>query len=175
MCGIAAAVAPAGACRHVVAAMTAAIHHRGPDASGIYVSPLGRACLGHRRLSIIDLSDAGRQPMVDATGTLHIVFNGEIYNYVELRRELADGYPFQTHTDTEVLLAAIGRWGVDGALDRCLGMFAFVCWNEREQTLTAVRDRFGVKPLFYSRAPDGRLLIASEIKALHAGGVAAES
>jgi len=174
MCGIAAAVAPTGACRHVVASMIDALPHRGPDASGTYVSPLGRACLGHRRLSIIDLSDAGRQPMADATGALHLVFNGEIYNYLELRAELADGYPFRTRTDSEVLLAAIGRWGIDGALDRCLGMFAFVCWDERNQTLTAVRDRFGVKPLFYSLAADGRLLIASEIKALHAGGVAAE-
>ena len=92
-------------------AMIASQSHRGPDANGTYVSPTGKAALGHNRLSIIDLSDAGRQPMSDASGRYWIVFNGEVYNYLELREELAPHYHFRTRTDTEVLLAAYRQWG----------------------------------------------------------------
>ncbi len=152
--------------------MVAEQHHRGPDASGIYVDPRGIAGLGHNRLSIIDLSDAGRQPMESANGHLKIVFNGEIYNYPELRAQLGD-YPYRSQSDTEVILAAYERWG-EACLDRFIGMFAFLIWDEREEKLFAARDRFGVKPLNYHLRPDGTLFIASEIKALHAAGVAAE-
>ncbi|MEZ5401922.1 MAG: asparagine synthase (glutamine-hydrolyzing) [Bryobacteraceae bacterium] len=150
--------------------MMGAQQHRGPDADGVYLDPGHGAGLAHNRLSILDLSEAGRQPMSDPSGTLHIVFNGEIYNYLELRKEL-DGYPFRTGTDTEVLLAAYERWGA-GCLDRLIGMFAFLIWDEREQRLFAARDRFGVKPLYYAEV-DGALLLASEIHALHRGGVPA--
>jgi len=155
-----------------IEAMVAAQRHRGPDAEGVYLDPSKTAALGHNRLSIIDLSPAGRQPMSNRDGSLHIVFNGEIYNYLELRAELSD-YRYQSRSDTEVILAAYERWGA-ACLDRFVGMFAFLIWDEREQKLFAARDRFGVKPLYYHIGPDGDLLAASEIKALHAAGVAAE-
>ena len=142
--------------------------HRGPDGEGIYAEPTGIATLGHNRLKIIDLSEAGRQPMTDASGRYHIVYNGEIYNYCELRREL--NINFRSQTDTEVLLAAYLKWGV-GCLDRLIGMFAFAIWDERKKELFAARDRFGVKPVYYHQQADGSLLFASEIKALHAAGL----
>ncbi len=149
--------------------MIQALSHRGPDDTGRALSPSGLAGLGHNRLSIIDLSSAGHQPMTDFTGKLHLVFNGEIYNYLELRTELPD-YPYQSHTDSEVLLAAYQRWG-EACLEHFVGMFAFILWDESNQRLFAARDRFGIKPLFYHLKPDGDLLLASEIKALHAAGV----
>jgi len=146
--------------------------HRGPDDRGIYRHPSGLAALGHNRLSILDLTPAGHQPMVSDDGRLCITFNGEIYNYLELRAELST-YPFRTRTDTEVILAAYAQWG-DGCLDRLIGMFAFLLWDAREMRLLAARDRFGVKPLFYSELPGGGLVFASETTALRAGGVATE-
>lgn len=154
-----------------LAAMVARQRHRGPDASGLYIDPRRNAGLGHNRLSIIDLSEAGRNPMMSADGRRWLVFNGEIYNYRELRAELHD-YPYRSQTDTEVILAAYDRWG-EACLDRFIGMFAFLIWDEREQRLFAARDRFGVKPLNYHQRRDGALFIASEIKALHAAGVPA--
>ncbi|HEX5715284.1 MAG TPA: asparagine synthase (glutamine-hydrolyzing) [Thermoanaerobaculia bacterium] len=151
-------------------AMVAALGHRGPDGRGVHLDGAD-AALGHTRLSIIDLSDDGLQPMSDPSGRWWIVFNGEIYNYLELRAELAGSWEFRTRTDTEVLLAACAVWGA-GCLDRLLGMFAFLVWDARERRLFAARDRFGVKPLYYHEA-DGALRLASEIKALHAAGVAA--
>lgn len=153
-------------------AMVAVQRHRGPDACGKYIDPCGSVGLGHNRLSIIDLSPAGRQPMCSHNGRHWIAFNGEIYNYLELRTELKD-YPFRTQTDTEVILAAYQRWGTE-CLDRFLGMFAFVIWDDEKRQLIAARDRFGVKPLYYHDTRDGTLLLASEIKALHAAGVPAE-
>src|SRR5262245_45513480 len=135
-------------------AMVASQRHRGPDADGVFVSSSGQAGLGHNRLSIIDLSDAGRQPMSDSTGRFWIVFNGEIYNYLELRKELESGYVFRTRTDTEVLLAAYLKWG-ESSLHKLIGMFAFLIWDEKEQSLFGARDRFGVKPLHYHLAADG--------------------
>lgn len=152
-------------------AMIKAQSHRGPDAEGVYVSPSGLAGLGHNRLSIIDLSDAGRQPMCDASGRYWIVFNGEIYNYIELRKELEGSYVFQTRTDTEVLLAAWLKWG-ESCLDRLIGMFAFVVWDEAVRKVFGARDRFGVKPLHFHETPEGGLWLASEIMALHVAGVA---
>jgi asparagine synthase (glutamine-hydrolysing) len=168
MCGVAAIVG-ARVRRRDVEAMVASQRHRGPDAHGIYEDSAGGALLGHNRLSIIDLSAQGNQPMADSRGRLWVVFNGEIYNYRELRAELA-GYPFQTRTDTEVLLAAFQRWG-PGCLERLVGMFAFVVWDSEHRSLFAARDRFGVKPLFYHTDADGTLALASEIKALHVSGV----
>jgi asparagine synthase (glutamine-hydrolysing) len=170
MCGIAALVGPGSRASQVIPMMHRQ-HHRGPDGRGLYVSPSGLAALGHTRLSIIDLSEAGRQPMASADGRFQLAFNGEIYNYLELRRELA-GYPFRTRTDSEVVLAAYERWG-PACLDRFLGMFAILLWDERESKLFAARDRFGVKPLVYGTTPTGALAFASEIKALWAAGVPA--
>lgn len=153
-----------------LSAMVDSQRHRGPDSYGLYFDPLRRGCMGHNRLSIIDLSDAGRQPMVSKDGALVIVLNGEIYNYLELKRELESEYNFVTKSDTEVLLAAYEKWG-SGCLDRLVGMFAFVVWDKRKQSAFAARDRFGVKPLYFHTKIDGTLLIASEIKALHAAGV----
>lgn len=147
--------------------------HRGPDASGIYIDPDKAGGLGHNRLSIIDLSESGRQPMSDETGRFRLTYNGEIYNYLELRRELESERAFRTGTDTEVLLAAYEKWGA-ACLDRLIGMFAFAIWDEREKTMFAARDRFGVKPFYYHHQTDGTLLIASEIKALFAAGAPAE-
>ncbi len=171
MCGIAGLFGAGWECPQITA-MVASQRHRGPDAQGIHQDAGGRALLGHNRLSILDLSDAGRQPMASHDGRYWIVFNGEIYNYRELRAELAS-YPFRTGTDTEVLLAAWDRWG-PGALDRLMGMFAFLVWDAHEQRLTGVRDRFGVKPLYYHQRTDGGLAVASEIGALFAGGVPSE-
>lgn len=153
-------------------AMAESQHHRGPDGRGVYVDPQRRAGMGHNRLSIIDLSAAGRQPMSTPDGRFHLILNGEIYNYLELRAELSD-YPYQSRTDSEVILAAYQRWG-QACLDRFLGMFAFLLWDEQEKILFAARDRFGVKPLNFCMNDEGTLLVASEIKALHAAGVPPE-
>ncbi len=147
--------------------MTDAILYRGPDASGEYIDQredytIG---LGHRRLSIIDLSPLGNQPMQAADGRYHIVFNGEIYNYQEIRRELMDaGYRFRSHSDTEVIILAFDKWGRD-AVHRFIGMYAFVLYDAREQKVYGCRDRAGVKPFFYSWR-EGVLLFGSELKAL---------
>ena len=150
-------------------------NHRGPDSSSVYVDEAhgrGFAGLGHNRLSIIDLSAAGNQPMADPEGRFWIAFNGEIYNYRELRHELRE-YPFRSQTDTEVILAAYLRWG-EACLDRFVGMFSFLLWDQRDGTLFAARDRFGKKPLYYHQGADGSIMLASEIRALHAAGVPAE-
>lgn len=171
MCGIA-GIFGENVERAPLEAMAQAQPHRGPDARGVYLDDSGAAGLAHNRLSILDLSEAGCQPMASTRGRLHLAFNGEIYNYRELREELAD-YPYRSRTDSEVILAAYQRWG-ESCLDRLLGMFAFLLWDEERQCLFAARDRFGVKPLFYHARADGSLLLASEIKALHAAGVAAQ-
>ena len=143
------------------------VAHRGPDGSGWreFASAAGPVALGHRRLAIIDLSEAGLQPMSDASGRYHLVLNGEIYNYLELRDELrAKGHQFSSDTDSEVLLAAYREWGED-CLHRFLGMFAFLIWDERDQILFAARDRFGIKPLYVAVNQRG-IAFASEIKQL---------
>jgi asparagine synthase (glutamine-hydrolysing) len=147
-------------------AMTDAIPHRGPDADGFFVD--GKVALGHRRLSIIDLS-GGHQPMAAAEGQVQIAFNGEIYNFQALRRELESmGHGFATRSDTEVILQAYLEWGED-CLSRLNGMFAFALWDARSQTLLLARDRVGEKPLYWMRQGQ-RLAFASELKALRAGG-----
>ncbi|MEK7276002.1 MAG: asparagine synthase (glutamine-hydrolyzing), partial [Chloroflexota bacterium] len=145
--------------------MSDRIAHRGPDDSGMYFSPDGRAGLGFRRLAIIDLSPTGHQPMTNEDGRLWIVFNGEIYNYPDLRKELARaGHEFRSTSDTEVVIHGYEEWGA-GVLSRLRGMFAFALWDERNHALFAARDRLGIKPLHYYW--DGeRFAFASEIKAL---------
>jgi asparagine synthase (glutamine-hydrolysing) len=141
--------------------------HRGPDGGGIWMSPDGRVGLGHRRLSIIDLSTVANQPMSNEDGRLQVVFNGEIYNHAEVRKELEalGGHQWKTsHSDTEVILHAFEQWGID-CLHRFRGMFAIALWDTRERCLWLVRDRIGVKPLYYS-VHHGRITFASEIKAL---------
>lgn len=154
-------------------AMIARQHHRGPDAHGTYHDQAGRAKLGHTRLSIIDLSCAGAQPMSSYDDRLVISFNGEIYNYLELRTELESAYHFRTKTDTEVILAAYERWG-EACLDRFVGMFALMIWDKRSQRLFAARDRFGVKPLYMHQHPNGDLALASELRSFRAIGFATQ-
>lgn len=142
-----------------------AMRHRGPDDAGEWWSPDGRVGLAHRRLAIIDLSPAGHQPMHFTEGGLSIVFNGEIYNFADLRDDLiAKGYRFQSHSDTEVILAAYYEWGAD-CLGHFNGMFAFAIYDASRQSILLARDRAGEKPLFY-RIGDGTLYFASELKAL---------
>lgn len=143
------------------------VAHRGPDGRGWreFTSGAGPVALGHRRLAIIDVSDAGLQPMADASGRYWMVFNGEIYNYLELRDEMrAKGETFTSESDSEVLLRAFMLWGAD-CLPRLRGMFAFLIWDERERTLFAARDRYGIKPLYVTSTPKG-VAFASEIKQL---------
>jgi asparagine synthase (glutamine-hydrolysing) len=150
----------------VLGRMTSAISHRGPDDAGCWSDPRLGVALGHRRLSIIDLSPEGHQPMASREGRYIIVFNGEIYNFLELRAELeASGVRFRSRCDTEVMLAAIERQGVMGAVQGFAGMFAFVLLDRLERRLHLVRDRLGEKPLYYGWAGDV-LLFGSELKAL---------
>ena len=170
MCGICGILAPEVR-RKELDAMTAVQHHRGPDDWGVALLEGDTVGLGHNRLSIIDLSKAGHQPMSNAGGGLTIVFNGEVYNYRELKQELS-GYPFRGDSDTEVVLAAYERWG-ENCLERFVGMFAFAIWDKEKQHLFCARDRLGVKPFHYARH-GGRFLFASEVKALLTAGVPAE-
>jgi asparagine synthase (glutamine-hydrolysing) len=148
MCGIAGVTGfkDSSAAGEVVSRMVRALRRRGPDGEG--VASCGGAVLGHRRLAIFDLSDAGRQPMFSPDGRVAITFNGAIYNFQELRRELiTKGYHFQSSTDTEVMLHGYDAWGLEGMVARLRGMFAFGLWDDRFQVLYLVRDRLGVKPL----------------------------
>src|SRR5947208_324787 len=141
--------------------------HRGPDGDGLWISEDGSVGLGFRRLKIIDLSDQANQPMSNEDGSLQLVYNGEIYNHPEIRRELEQlgGHVWKTdHSDTEVILHAFEEWGID-CLARFRGMFAFGLWEEPSRQLWLVRDRIGIKPLYYS-IHHGRVTFASEIKAL---------
>ncbi len=165
MCGIAGIFEFNGLARAAtVQGMIDSMAHRGPDGEGVWSSRDGRMCLGHRRLAIIDLSPAGAQPMVSADGKLAVTFNGEIYNYQALRRELADGWEFKSNSDTEVLLAGYRRWGRELA-QHLVGMFALALWEEDTKSLYLARDRAGEKPLYYA-ATGSRFIFASEIKAL---------
>ncbi len=169
MCGIAGIVSQSG---HTTAAQVIplrdALTHRGPDAAGVWPKDLNEpayCALGHRRLSIIDLSEAGRQPMSNAKGTVWITFNGEIYNYQSLRAELEQrGYRFRTGTDTETIIYAWECWGTD-CVKHLRGMFAFAIWDAPRRQLFIARDRIGKKPLFYTQQGD-RFLFASELQAL---------
>ena len=153
-----------------VAAMNERLLHRGPDDGGTWVDAASGVALGHRRLSIVDLSPAGHQPMVSGSGRFVMVFNGEIYNYRELRKQLEQtgaAIAWKGHSDSEVLLAAIVAWGIDKALTACVGMFALAVWDREEKKIYLARDRMGEKPLYYGYQ-QGVLVFASELKALKA-------
>jgi asparagine synthase (glutamine-hydrolysing) len=178
MCGVAGLITQNPETR--IGAMLKAIEHRGRDDEGVWTSsPINDegqgVCFGHRRLSIIDTSAAGHQPMLSHDGRYVLILNGEIYNYRELREQLTS-HTFRTQTDTEVLLAAWAEWG-EGCLPRLNGMFAFALWDERERTLFLVRDRVGIKPLYYATegrqdaCARGSFVFASEIKSILASGL----
>jgi asparagine synthase (glutamine-hydrolysing) len=173
MCGFAGLLSTAGFTRDELTdhaqRMIGPIAHRGPDDSGVWVDEHAGIALGFRRLAILDLSPLGHQPMRSASGRFHITFNGEIYNYVALRRELAAiGHRFYGESDTEVMLAAFEQWGIDQAVGRFIGMFAIAIWDAQRRELTLVRDRLGKKPLYVYREP-GLVTFGSELKALYAG------
>ena len=170
MCGIAGffdARPAARATREaVVAAMTEALRHRGPDDGGLWVDADAGIALGSRRLAIIDVSPAGHQPMVSADGRYVIAYNGEIYNHAELGLRLrAEGVALRGHSDTEILLEGVARRGLAAALAECEGMFAFALWDRETRELTLARDRLGIKPVYWARM-GGVFVFGSELKAL---------
>lgn len=173
MCGIAGLVSPQASLsehelRSRVMAMTDAIAHRGPDDHGFWIDPPAGVALGHRRLSIVDLSPAGHQPMLSRNGRYVIVYNGEVYTHRELREELlARGASFRGSSDTEVMLEAFSEWSIESSLARFNGMFGFAVWDRTEQALTLVRDRLGIKPLYWALFNDV-FVFGSELKALRA-------
>ncbi len=174
MCGIAGVIGTKNIPEAVTAVrkMTDSIARRGPDGEGIEV--WNDAVLGHRRLAIIDLSDAGRQPMLSPDGACGVVFNGEVYNFLDLRVELIGlGYNFVSDTDTEVLVHGYKEWGIDRLVSRMRGMFAFALWDDRLGRFFLVRDRLGVKPLLYVARGDS-IAFASTARALRVAGFAVE-
>ena len=170
MCGLAGSWEPRGGrggdeLNRIARAMAALIESRGPDDRGEWSDPDPGIALGFRRLAILDLSPRGRQPMVSASGGLVIAYNGEIYNFPELRAELeSSGVSFRGESDTEVLLEACATWGLERTLGRCIGMFALALWDRASRRLHLVRDRLGIKPLYWARTPAGGLLFASQPK-----------
>ncbi|WP_461583446.1 asparagine synthetase B family protein [Tepidiphilus sp. HLB4] len=154
----------------VLRAMADALRHRGPDDAGVWFDGQAGVGLAHRRLAIVDLTPAGHQPMRSPCGRFVLAYNGEIYNHLDLRAALAaegGAFAWRGHSDTETLLAALRHWGVEGALQRVNGMFAFALWDAQERTLVLVRDRMGEKPLYYGTC-GGAFLFGSELKALRA-------
>jgi asparagine synthase (glutamine-hydrolysing) len=168
MCGIAGiwtfAGESAGVLTERATEMACALRHRGPDDDGVWSDGAAGIALGFRRLSIVDLSRAGAQPMVSESGRYVMVFNGEVYNHRRLAEELGPR-TYRGHSDTEVMLACIDAWGLEAAVRRFIGMFAFALWDRQERKLSLVRDRMGVKPLYYAET-DAGLAFASEVKAL---------
>jgi asparagine synthase (glutamine-hydrolysing) len=164
MCGVVGAFGPSGASTDWLAGAADAMRHRGPDDQGVWCDPVAGVALAHRRLAILDLSAAGHQPMTSRGGRFHVVLNGEIYNHLELRRELGH-VPWRGHSDTETLLECMERWGVERTLAKLSGMFAFGLFDAHERRLILARDRFGEKPLYYGYA-GASLVFASELRPL---------
>ncbi len=171
MCGIIGVIGDKLPSQKIIEKARDSIRHRGPDDFGVYYNREERASLAHRRLSIIDLSSAGHQPFLSNDGRYVLVYNGEIYNYLELKEELKDSYDFKTKTDTEVLIASYSVWG-EKCLEKFNGMFTFAIWDKKEKKLFIGRDRVGIKPFFYAIL-NNTFYFASEIKALLALGVEA--
>ena len=173
MCGIAGFLDPKWRSgdtelKALAASMAGALRHRGPDAQGVWVDEAAGVALGHARLSIIDLSPAGAQPMVSACGRFAVSYNGEVYNAGELRAALERaGHTFRGHSDTEVMVEGFAAWGVRATVEKLIGMFAFAAFDRKERVLTLGRDRLGIKPLYWGRV-NGRVVFASELKALAA-------
>ena len=173
MCGIAGFIAgrsqrTAQQISNIAGMMNASLQHRGPDDDGVWIDAEAGIALAHRRLSIVDLSPAGHQPMVSADGRYVIIYNGEVYSHEEIRPSLtARGVSFRGHSDTEVILESIAAFGIEATLPRLIGMFAMALWDRRERTLTLVRDRLGIKPLYWAKFGD-LFLFGSELKALRA-------
>ncbi len=168
MCGIIGQISDKPIDKEHFCQMRDTLYHRGPDGSGLYLSKDGCTALGHRRLSIIDLSENASQPMCNEDGTLWITYNGEIYNYSELKKQLlSKGHVFKSSSDTEAILHAFEEWGVD-CLNRLRGMYAFGIWNEKQKMLFLARDPIGIKPLYYYNAP-GNFIFSSELKAIVEG------
>lgn len=169
MCGITAIFkhSPLPDSQALIRQMTCDVQHRGPDADGFYTDE--HVDLGHRRLSIIDLSELGRQPMWDASGRYGLVYNGEIYNYRELKAELPD-YPFRSGSDTEVILAGFAAWGAD-LFARLNGIFAFALYDKQEGRMYVVRDRLGIKPLYYTCTPEFCMIASEQRSFLHSGRI----
>lgn len=168
MCGIAGFWPKKRGSEHpqeILKAMGRALSHRGPDDAGYFCDSSTGIGFAFRRLAIIDLSPAGHQPMDSASGRYTIIFNGEVYNFEEIRKELGSGCKWRGHSDTEVMLEAIERWGVEAATKRFVGMFAFALWDHQDQKLFLVRDRLGIKPLYYGFV-NGDFVFASELKAI---------
>ncbi|MCX6351886.1 MAG: asparagine synthase (glutamine-hydrolyzing), partial [Bacteroidetes bacterium] len=169
MCGIV-GIAGSNIQPQTLEAMLAMQHHRGPDNTSVFITDDRHCGFGHNRLSIIDLSPEANQPRHDDTGRYSMVFNGEIYNYLEIRNELKNDFHFKTNGDSEVLLCAYKKWGAD-CLHKLIGMFSIAIWDKDEKTLFAARDRFGVKPFNYAVDADKNFYFSSEIKALFAAGI----
>jgi asparagine synthase (glutamine-hydrolysing) len=150
----------------IIRRMSNCMAHRGPDADGFYIKD--EIALGHRRLSIIDLSEVANQPMVDHTGRYVLIFNGEIYNFREVKSQIPD-YPFHTKSDSEVILAAYQKWGAD-CLQKLAGMYVFAIWDTMSRELFIARDRMGVKPLYYYCDND-HFIFASEVRAILKSGL----
>src|SRR6187551_71461 len=148
--------------------MNSSLQHRGPDDDGVWTDDDAPVALAHRRLSIVDLSPAGHQPMVSSDDRFVMTYNGEVYNHEELRPELvARGVRFRGHSDTEVMLEAFSAFGIETTMKRLIGMFAIGVWDRRERTLTLVRDRLGIKPMYWAKF-GGLFMFGSELKALRA-------
>jgi asparagine synthase (glutamine-hydrolysing) len=174
MCGIAGFIAdparhkPADQLKSIASAMDRSLEHRGPDDHGEWIDTDAGIVLIHRRLSIVDLSPAGHQPMPSADGRYVIIYNGEVYSHFAIRAEIeATGHRFRGHSDTEVIVESIARSGVRATVDRLIGMFAIAVWDKKERTLTLVRDRLGIKPIYWAKL-DGLFIFGSELKALRA-------
>ena len=150
----------------IAEAMDFSLEHRGPDGHDVWIDMTAGIALVHRRLAIVDLSPAGHQPMHSADGRYVISYNGEVYSHLAIRADIeARGHTFRGHSDTEVILESVARHGVAATATRLIGMFAFAIWDKKDRTLTLVRDRLGIKPVYWTKV-DGLFAFASELKAL---------